>query len=256
MDAVRHLGLGEFLFLRLVIAVLMAALGATVAVSFKKISHLGLCLLISFAAGALLAVAIFDIFPETIELAGWKAGVTSVAAGYFFFVGLTRLVFHVCPACAATHTEVNFKALTLTMLTALAVHSFMDGLAVSGGYEATPDIGMLILIAVAYHKFPEGMALALVARNSGMSRARSLGLSVGMEASTTLAGGLVGFLMLVPGSSHWIGIVLGFVGGGFLFIVLHALLSEAVRHHPRSTILAVLAGAVSIGVIAYASGIF
>ena len=256
MDSAQQLDLGGFLFLRLVVAVSMAALGALIAISFKKISHLGLCLLISFAAGALLAVAVFDIIPESLQLVGWKAGLAGVVLGYALFSALTKFVFHVCPACSATHTELNFKALTLTMMVTLGVHSFMDGLAIYSGCLVTSGVGVLILIAVAYHKLPEGMALALVARNSGMSRSRSLAFSVGMEASTTIAGGLVGFLTLVPGSSHWVGVVLGVVAGGFLYVVLHALLSEAVKHHPRSSLAAVLAGALSIGLAAYGIGIF
>ena len=43
--------------------------------------------------------------------------------------------------------------------------------------------------------------------------------------------------------SHWTGYILGHVGGGFLFLVVHALLSEVVKHHPKHTILSALAGA-------------
>lgn len=231
---------------RLLGAVFMAALGALIAVSFKKISHLGLCLLISFAAGALLAVAIFNILPETFHLIGRGLGAASVLAGYAFFFVIGRFVSHICPACSATHTEINFKAITITMMIALAVHSLMDGLAIYSGYLATSQLGLMILLGVAYHKLPEGMALALVARGAGQSRLRAFGIAAGLEAVTTLGGGLLGFLALVPGASGWIGYVLGFVGGGFIYLVLHALLSEVFRHHPLSTVFASVAGAGSI----------
>ena len=169
--------------------------------------------------------------------------------GVFSFWGITRFVFHVCPACAATHTEVNFKAVTTAMIVALAVHSFMDGLAIYAGAVTGSHIGLCILLAVAYHKLPEGMALALVARGSGASRVKAFSASFFLETLTTLAGGLMGLFFLVPESSKWIGYILGHVGGGFVFLVLHALLSEVVKHHPRSTILAALLGAASIGLI-------
>jgi zinc transporter ZupT len=235
--------------LRLLAAVSMAALGAVIAVSFKKISHQGLCILISFAAGALLAVAAFDIIPEAIEMVGrWSAG-GSVLAGYALFFALGRFVSHVCPACSATHTEINFKAVTITMMAALAIHSLMDGLAIYSGYLTTSNLGLLILLGVAFHKLPEGMALALVARGAGLSRLRSFGVACGLEAVTTLGGGLIGFLALVPGAENWIGYVLGFVGGGFIYLVFHALLSEVFRHHPVSTLIAATLGGTSIFLI-------
>jgi zinc transporter ZupT len=241
--------------LRLVLAVGMAAFGAAVAVSARKVSHATLCALISFAAGALLGVTLLEIVPESAVLVGWRAAIVSFASGYLFFWIIQKFVFHICPACAATHTEINFKAITITMVVALSVHSFMDGLAIYSGYMTESGVGVLILLAVAYHKFPEGMALSLVARGSGMSRLKSFFLSFGLEAVTTLAGGLVGFLTLVPESSRWVGYVLGHVGGGFIFLVCHALLSETLKHHPQSTILAALGGAVSIGLIGFIVGV-
>ena len=236
----------QLILIRLVIAVSMAGLGSLLAISFKKISHLGLCILISFAAGALLAVSLLDIVPETLKLVGWPGGVLSLLSGYTLFFFVTRFIFHICPACAATHTEINFKAITIAMVTALAIHSFMDGLAIYSGYLTQSSVGMLIFLAVAYHKLPEGMALTLVARGSRMSRPKAFAICVGLEFTTTLAGGLVGFFMMIPDSSRWIGYVLGHVGGGFVFLVIHALLSEVVKHHPRSTIFAALAGGISI----------
>ena len=223
-----------------------AALGAVVSLRLKKISHLGLCVLISFAAGALLAVSLFDILPETVEAVGLVPGLASFVSGYVLFFLITRFVFHVCPACSATHTEVNFKALTVSMVVALSIHSFMDGLAISGGAAMGSSIGVLILLAVAYHKFPEGMALSLVAAGSGISRRKAFLISCAIEGSTTLAGGALGALIPLSGGVPWMGYLLGHVGGGFVFIVLHALFSEVVKHHPRYTLLSAVFGGLSI----------
>ena len=227
-------------------AVTAATLGSLVATGLKKVSHLGLCLLISFAAGALLAVSLFDILPEAVEAVGLTKGLVGFGSGYLLFFLITKFVFHVCPACAATHTEVNFKAVTVAMVAALSVHSFMDGLAIAGGSSSGSAVGLLILMAVVYHKFPEGMALSLVAVGSGMSRARAFFLSCLIEGSTTIVGGIAGFFIPALGGSLWTGYALAHVGGGFVFLVLHALLSEVVKHHPRYTILAAVFGGLSI----------
>ncbi len=250
------LNLWQLIGLRLVLASVMASLGALAAVSFKKISHEGLCLLISFAAGALLAVALFDIWPETVEMVGALPAAVSFLTGYLLFWTITKYIFHVCPACSASHAEVNFKAITISMVVALSIHSFMDGLAIYSGYVSGSKIGIFILLAVVFHKFPEGMALTLVGIGSGMKRARAFFLSFFLESITTLAGGIAGILFLMPSSSHWVGYILGHVGGGFIFLVMHALLSEMFKHHPRNTVLATLAGAISIGIAGMLLGAF
>jgi MFS family permease len=71
---------------------------------------------------------------------------------------------------------------------------------------------------------------------------------------TTLAGGVAGLLTLLPEHSLWVGYVLGHVAGGLFLIVMHALLSEMFKHHPRSTLLAALAGAASIVAVGRRSG--
>ncbi len=236
----------DWLFWRLVLAISAATVGALVAVSFKKVGHLGLCVLISFAAGALLGVSFFHILPESYEIAGPVGATISILLGYVFFLLLTRFVYHVCPACSATHTEVKFKALTTSMVVALSVHSAMDGLAIFSGAHTGHGTGLAILLAVAYHKFPEGMALTLVAIGSGMSRQKAFLITLLLEAVTTLAGGMVGFLFPIQEHAQWAGYILGCVGGGFVFLVFHALLGEVVKHHPKHSILAAVAGGLSI----------
>lgn len=237
--------------LHLYYTIASAALGALVAVCFKRVHHLGLCVLISFAAGALCTVAVFDLLPQSAAIFGPSKALLAAVLGYGFFHFINRNVFHLCPACSATHAEINFKALSGTMIAALTLHSFMDGLAVYGGgiaghahghgLEAQASPGTLVLIAVAAHKFPEGMALALVARAGGVGRGTAFALAVGLEAATTLAAGFVGAWAL-GGRATLLAAALGFISGGFVFIVIHALLSELFKHHPRVTVLAALAG--------------
>ena len=188
----------------------------------------------------------FDILPECSELVGAWQAVTSFLTGYALFWLITKYVFHICPACAATHTEVNFRAITVSMLIALSIHSFMDGLAVYSSTRTGSPQGLLVMLAVVYHKFPEGMALALVAIGSGMARSRAFLLSFLLETVTTLSGGAAGLLMAVPEASPWLGYLLGHIGGGFVFLVLHALLSETFKHHPVPTLAAAAGGAGSI----------
>lgn len=254
MDNLFSGGAVSVIALRVALASVMAALGALAAAGFKKIRHKDLCLLISFAAGSLLAVALFDIWPETVELVGAAPAFISFFTGYLLFWAITKFVFHVCPACSASHTEVNFKAITISMVVALSIHSFMDGLAIYGGYVSSTNIGVMVLLGVVFHKFPEGLALTLVGIGSGMPRSKAFFMTLTLETLTTVAGGLAGIFFLLPSAAKWTGYVLGHVGGGFVFLVAHALLGEIFKHSPRNTILAMAAGAASIMVVGALAG--
>jgi len=237
----------QLVLVRAAVAVLTASAGAFVAVAFRRVSHLWLCVLISFAAGALLSVAAFDIFPEVIHELGLAPAALAALCGYGFFFLIGRFVSHVCPACSATHAEeAHFQAVTASMIVALVLHSFMDGLAIYGGHAHGSNLGVVVLVAVAYHKFPEGLAFTLAAVGSGMGRVRAFWLAVALEASTTFAGAFAGYAGLLPTEARAIDLLLAAVGGGFVYLVFHALLSEVVKHHPKSTILAAAAGAAAM----------
>lgn len=231
---------------------LSAVAGAFVAASVKKISHRGLCVLISFAAGALLAVALFDLLPESIEMSGIFTALICVAVGYGFFFLVSRFVSHVCPACSATHAEAHFQSVTGPLVAALSVHSFIDGLALYG--HGSSLTGSVVLIAILFHKFPEGLALSLVARGSGVSRWRAFGLAAFVEVVTTFLGALAGAGVLAWTEDAILGYLMGFVAGSFVFLVFHALLSELFKHHPRSTILSACTGAGVIAAIGFLWG--
>lgn len=238
----------DMVLIRALIAVIVASLGGAVLFFIKKIGHELLCALISIAAGALLSVVVLDIIPETAELIGILETAAAVVLGYLTFYLIGKYVYHICPACAATHKEEMFKV-TMLMVVAMSIHSFMDGVAIAVGHEADPSLGYIIFFAVAYHKFPEGLALASVAMSSGYSKTKAIGITVALEGATTMTGGLIGVSALAGSAPVWFGFVLGHVGGGFLYLVLHAMLGEMVKHEKKSTIFYATIGFVSLALI-------
>lgn len=240
----------DMVLIRAVIAVVVASLGGAVIFFVKDISHKHLCALISLAAGALLSVVVLDIIPETIDLIGLLETAGAVLLGYATFYLIGKYVYHICPACAATHKESMFRV-TMLMVVAMSIHSFMDGIAIAVGHETGTSVGYIIFFAVAYHKFPEGLALASVAVSSGYSRAKAIGITVALEGATTLSGGIIGAVALAGSAPIWFGFVLGHVGGGFLYLVFHALLGEMVKHEKKSTVFYASLGFVSLAVIGF-----
>jgi zinc transporter ZupT len=222
---------------RTAVALLIAGIGAAVAVSIKKLSHYALCAMISIAAGALLAVLITDVIPETFELVDAIYVLIGFASGYVLFFLVSKYVSHMCPACAATHTEERFINVNYLMIAAISLHSLMDGIGVAvAANMGNVSLGLMILLAVSIHKFPEGLALASVSRGAGYSRKKAFGVALAVE-STTFIGGLVAIAFFGNLSSFWYGILLANIGGGFFYIVAHAMLGEMIKHERKSILI-------------------
>jgi len=67
-------------------------------------THEQLCAFISLGAGTLLGVSLCGIAPECWEALHWWF-LPAAASGYFLFALISKYVFHVCPACAASHFD-------------------------------------------------------------------------------------------------------------------------------------------------------
>lgn len=237
-----HLTALDTVALRAAIAILAATIGGLFAVGRGQISHRLLCGLVSFAAGSLLAVTSANIIPEAAEMTGPLLATLALVGGMGIFAGIGRYVSVLCPACAASASEKGYLRLGILLMVAMGVHSTVDGLAIGAGSAASDsNVGTMILIAVSYHKIPEGLALVSIARLAGYGRWKALGVTALIEFTTAL-GALAG-LVFVPGESPLIlGITLGLVAGSFLYTVGFALLKEMYAHEKGSILVYVTLG--------------
>jgi ZIP family zinc transporter len=224
----------------------LALLGGVVSV-MAAVSHERLCRLISLAAGTLLGVTLFSIVPEGYAAMPLWQLVAALASGYVLFSLISRYVFHVCPACAASHfdeaTTHRFGEIAAAMVIALALHSTMDGLALALGKESGMSGGLdaSLLLAVCVHKVPEGLALCALLLASGLRRVNALSWVAAVEA-TTLLGGAVGLWLTPEVSGLWLALLIAHVGGGFVFLALHAVFGELLKHGQKLVLLSFFAG--------------
>src|SRR2546428_3806598 len=205
---------------QVVAAYLFALAGGGVSTSLH-LEHKPLCALISFAAGTLLGVTLFAIFPESLNDSGVWPVVAAAGTGYVLFFFISKYVHHVCPACAASHFDTDatrhFGEIASALVVALAIHSTTDGVALGIGPEtAVSAAGKWSLFsALCIHKVPEGLALGSLLIGAELQRANALVWVAAVEA-TTLLGGALGFFFLVNTTTFWLGLIMAHVGGGFL----------------------------------------
>lgn len=240
------------IILKSLLAVISAISGAFV-LFFIKLEHRKLCVLISFSAGALFGAAVFALIPESFHNLSLVELILGILSGYLLFFFISKYFSHVCPACSASHfdeqTTKKFSEIVLTLIAALSIHSFLDGLAIAT--SATPlDVSdQSVFAAIVTHKFPEGLALASLMLSSDYPRLKILLYVIAVE-SVTLIGSLAGIYFFSFGvSGILMGIVMAHVAGGFIYLALHAVFGEMFKNHKILVILSSSAGFVLILIV-------
>jgi zinc transporter ZupT len=237
--------------IRTLVAFAVALAGAILSALLAR-THKQLCALISLGAGTLLGVTVFAITPKCWQdLAPWQFAL-GAASGYGLFALISKYVFHVCPACAASHFDEaathRFGEIAVAMMIALAVHCTVDGLALAAGNQEQAGLDFSITMAICVHKAPEGLALGALLLGAGFHRGRMLWLVSAVE-STTIVGGLLGWFVLRDVSNIWLALALAHAGGGFIFLATHAVLGEIMKHEKKIVLLSFTAGFCAIGML-------
>ncbi len=244
-----------YVVLAFALAVGGGALGASLGTSHRR-----LCALISLGAGTLLGVTLFAIVPESLEKLSWWGLLVALGSGYALFAVVTKYVYHVCPACAASHfdeaTTHRFSEIAAAMMVALAIHCTADGVALAAGHEASASgavggrlLDLSLVLAVCVHKVPEGLALGALLLGAGFDQ-RGTVLRVAAVEAATLLGGIVGWVFLPSVTGLWLDAVVAHVGGGFLFLASHAVFGEILKHHKALVLSSFGTGLGAIGALA------
>ena len=242
------------ILLRVILAFGLAVLGGGIS-ALVGVSHRSLCGLISLAAGTLMGVTVFSILPEAHEWMKLWELLLALGSGYVLFMVISKYVYHVCPACAASHfdesTTHRFSEIAIALIIALAIHSTMDGVALAAGHEAHEASGKLdlsVLLAVCVHKVPEGLALGALLLGAGFKRANVV-LWVAAVEATTVLGGMLGVWVLSDVSRFWLAAVLAHAGGGFIYLALHAVFGELLKHGKGVVLASFVAGVALIALL-------
>jgi zinc and cadmium transporter len=236
-----------YITLAFLLAIVGAALGALLGQSHKR-----LCALISLGAGTLLGVTAFAILPESFSEMSWWGLLLAFGSGYGLFFLITKYVFHVCPACAASHfdetTTHRFAEIATAMMIALSIHCAADGIAIAAGHEedishaaGRRTLVLSLVVAVCVHKIPEGLALGSLLLGAGFRPAAMLARVAAVEA-TTLLGGIAGLIFLRNLPEVWLAAIVAHAGGGFLFLAIHAVFGEIFKHNKAIVLMNFAAG--------------
>jgi zinc and cadmium transporter len=139
---------------------------------------------VALGAGFMLATAIVEVFPASLELEGKNAAYL-VLVGYLivhFFEHTVTSHFHFGEETHKDqfiHTHKGYS-----ILLGLIIHTFFDGIAITSGFLVSNWLGWIIFFAIFLHKIPEGFTITSVMLASGRSRRVAWGASVLLGAAT------------------------------------------------------------------------
>ena len=194
----------------------------------------------SFAAGALITIALTHLIPESVELAN-NALLVVLASFIAFYLLEAAVVFHSgsaihycedCPRGAHNKGPVIFIGLFL--------HSLLDGFIIAVGFEFSLEMGLLTAMGVISHELPEGVtSFALLLRS--LKNKTALFLSVAVALATPVGAAIVlGPLSVF--SEEGLGIMMAVAGGSFLYVAASDLIPETHEHGSYLNVVFLLMG--------------
>jgi len=222
-------------------------IGSLLGFAFKNLSHKFSDIVLSFAAGVMLAAAVMGLVLPSLEYGG-QWGIIVTIAG--IFVGawclnlVDRLVPHlhklVGPEGEAHNNRQLSKVLLFVM--AIAIHNLPEGIAAGVGFGAgNTSQALMIAGGIALQNVPEGMVIIAPMLAAGVSRKKTF-IAAMITGLVEVVGTLVGYLA-VSIASAILPFALAFAGGTMLYVISDEMIPETHAHgSERGATYALLAG--------------
>lgn len=170
---------------------------------------------ISFAIGALLAVAFWGLIPEAFEHAKPEQIQSlsgTILAGILGFFVLEKLLIwrhchfgeceahgdeeHQHPEHSHTHSHSHSaKSAGTFIILGDSIHNFVDGVLIAAAFLTDPKLGIVTSLAVATHEIPQEVGDFAILLHSGFTQKKALFYNV-LASLTTVVGGVLAYFCL------------------------------------------------------------
>ena len=222
--------------------------GSLIGFVFKKISHKFSDIVLSFAAGVMLAAAVLGLIIPSVEYGG-KYGILITIIGIFVGAVCLNLIDKLVPHMhkivgVDTEEHKNNSNLNKVLLfvTAIAIHNLPEGIAAGVGFGSGNDTeALLIAGGIALQNIPEGMVIIGPMLAAGVSPRRTFVCAMATGLVEVL-GTLLGYFA-VSLASFILPFALAFAGGTMLYVTSDEIIPETHSHgNERGATYALLVG--------------
>ena len=210
-------------------------IGSLLGFIFKKISHKFSDIVLSFAAGVMLAAAVLGLVVPSIEHGG-KYGLLICVAGIFVGAICLNLIDKIVPhmhklvgADTEEHTNNANLNKVLLFVTAIAIHNLPEGIAAGVGF-GSGDTSRALIIAggIALQNIPEGMVIIGPMLAAGV-KPRKTFIAAMITGVVEVVGTLIGYFA-VSLASAVLPFALAFAGGTMLYVISDEMIPETHAH--------------------------
>ena len=222
-------------------------IGSLIGFIFKKISHRFSDIVLSFAAGVMLAAAVFGLILPSLDYGG-KYGLIITIGGIFTGAVCLNLIDKLVPhlhklvgADTESHNNANISKVLL-FVTAIAIHNLPEGIAAGVGF-GSGDTSQALIIAggIALQNTPEGMVIIGPMLAAGVTPRRTF-ICAMFTGLVEVIGTLIGYFA-VSVASVILPFALAFAGGTMLYVISDEMIPETHAHgNERGATYALLVG--------------
>ena len=209
--------------------------GSVMGFVFKGISHKFSDIVLSFAAGVMLAAAVLGLIIPSVEYGG-KYGIIITVIGVFTGAVCLNLIDKLVPHMhkivgvdSEKHKGNENLNKVLLFVMAIAIHNLPEGIAAGVSFGGG-DTGEALLIAggIALQNIPEGMVIIGPMLASGISPKRTFVCAMATGLVEVL-GTLLGYFA-VSVATFILPFALAFAGGTMLYVVSDEIIPETHAH--------------------------
>ena len=208
--------------------------GSLIGFIFKKVSQKFSDIVLSFAAGVMLAAAVLGLIVPSIEYGG-KWGILITVAGIFCGAVCLNLIDKLVPHMhrrvggeRETHPNANLSKVLL-FVTAIAIHNLPEGIAAGVSFGSNdPNGALLIAGGIALQNIPEGMVIIGPMLAAGVSPKRTF-IAAMLTGVVEVIGTLLGYFA-VSIASAILPFALAFAGGTMLYVISDEMIPETHAH--------------------------
>jgi len=220
--------------------------GSLLGFAFKKISHNFSDIVLSFAAGVMLAAAVLGLILPSLEHGG-KYGlvfaISEIFAGALCLNLIDKLVPHLHRLMGneyETHPNANLSRVLL-FVTAIAIHNLPEGIAAGVGFGSGNNSQALVIAGgIALQNIPEGMVIIGPMLAAGISPRKTF-ICAAITGIVEVAGTLMGYFAVTI-SQAILPFALAFAGGTMLYVISDEMIPETHHEGARGVTYALLVG--------------
>ena len=222
-------------------------IGSVIGFIFRKISHKFSDIVLSFAAGVMLAAAILGLILPSLEHGGRFGifiAIGGIFAGAICLSLIDKLVPHLHKMAGSDGEAHNNQQLNRVLLfvTAIAIHNLPEGIAAGVGF-GSGDTSQALMIAggIALQNIPEGMVIIAPMLSAGVKPTRTF-LIAALTGLIEVVGTFIGYFAVTVASAI-LPFALAFAGGTMLYVISDEMIPETHAHgSQRGATYALLAG--------------